>query len=232
MRKIIAGSALTFTVLPILSAMVFGRDAGASTSPPHLDSLDGLKVVNGEGEMVTYQGRRAVHLIPAKGHENSDETMWAILTATDFTDGTIELDVAGAPHPGASPEMRGFIGVLFRAQSNGSHAENFYIRPTNGRSDDQLRRNHSTQYESIPDFPWPRLRKESPGMYESYVDLNPGAWTKIKILVSGAKARFYVNGADQPCLIVNDLKLGESHGHIGLWAHITTDAYFSNLTVK
>ena len=182
--------------------------------------------------MVTYQGRRALHLIPAKGHENTDQAMWAILTGTDFTDGTIEVDVAGAPHPGSSQEMRGFIGVLFRAQSNGPHAEEFYIRPTNGRSDDQLRRNHSTQYESVPDFPWPRLRKESPGMYESYVDLNPGAWTKIKIEVSGAKARFYVNGADQPCLIVNDLKLGETHGHVGLWAHVTTDAYFSNLTIR
>jgi len=50
--------------------------------------------------------------------------------------------------------------------------------------------------------------------------------------VSCVKARFYVNGADQPCLIVNDLKLGETHGQIALWAPPTTDAYFSDLTVK
>jgi hypothetical protein len=40
------------------------------------------------------------------------------------------------------------------------------------------------------------------------VDLVPGEWTKIKIDVSGAKAQLYVNGALQPVLVVNDLKLG------------------------
>jgi hypothetical protein len=38
--------------------------------------------------------------------------------------------------------------------------------------------------------------------------------------------------ADQPCLIVNDLKLGETRGQIGLWVGADTDGYFSNLTVK
>jgi hypothetical protein len=51
-------------------------------------------------------------------------------------------------------------------------------------------------------------------------------------VVSGTKAQLYVNGADQPCLIVNDLKLGETHGQIALWAYGTTDGYFSNLKVK
>ena len=68
-------------------------------------------------------------------------------------------------------------------------------------------------------------------MYESYVDLEAGAWTSMKIEVAGTKARLYVNGGPQPCLIVNDLKLGEVRGQIGLWAYIATDAYFSNLKV-
>ena len=50
-------------------------------------------------------------------------------------------------------------------------------------------------------------------------------------MVSGIKARLYVSGADQPCLIVNDLKLGESSGQIALWTGSNTDAYFSNLSV-
>jgi hypothetical protein len=53
----------------------------------------------------------------------------------------------------------------------------------------------------------------------------------MKIEVEGAKARLYVNGAEQPCLIVNDLKLGDVRGQMGLWAYIATDAYFSNLKV-
>ena len=87
------------------------------------------------------------------------------------------------------------------------------------------------QYESIPEFPWNRLREEQPGVYESYVDLEAGAWTKMKIEVAGTKAKLYVNGAEQPCLIVNDLKLGDVRGQVGLWAFVATDAYFSNLRV-
>ena len=113
----------------------------------------------------------------------------------------------------------------------GAKAENIYIRPTNGRADDQLRRNHSVQYESIPDFPWERLRKQQPGVYESYADLEPGAWTKMKIEVHGDRAKLYVNGATQPCLIVNDLKLGVRRGGVALWAHSTTDAYFTGPVV-
>ena len=68
-------------------------------------------------------------------------------------------------------------------------------------------------------------------MYEAYVDLDAGAWTKMGIEIAETKARLYVNGAEQPCLIVNDLKLGDVRGKIGLWAYIATDAYFSNLKV-
>jgi len=80
---------------------------------------------------------------------------------------------------------------------------------------------------SHPDFPWYRLREESPGGYESYVDLVPGAWTPIRIVVEGVRASLYVNHASQPCLIVNDLKLRNSRGHIALWIGSGTEAYFS-----
>jgi hypothetical protein len=75
------------------------------------------------------------------------------------------------------------------------HFECFYIRPKNGRSEDQLQRKHSTQYISIPGFPWDKLRSETPGKYESYVDPLPGLWTKIKIQVVGQTASLFVNGA-------------------------------------
>jgi hypothetical protein len=197
-----------------------------------LDSLIGLEVVNGKAEVATYRGRPALHLTPLPDHEGADEATLAIVTGTDFDDGTIEVEVAGAPRVGAPSDSRGFIGIMFRAQDRGARGENFYLRPTDGRADDQLRRNHSAQYESMPDFPWDRLRKESPGAYEAYTDLEAGAWTKMKIVVSGTRAQLYVNGSDQPCLIVKDLKLGDTHGQVALWSHVTTDGYFSNLTVK
>jgi len=222
-------------LLLLLLCSVFVNPAFAlDPKPPATFPLDstGLDSVNAKVEAVTYRGRRAVHLVPLPGQENADGDMLALVAGRDFKDGTIEVEVAGTPRAGAPPDVRGFIGVAFRVQSQGDKAEFFYLRPTNARSDDQLRRNHSTQYISSPDYPWERLRKESPGVYESYVDLDPGAWTRMKIVVSGTKAQLFVNGADQPCLIVNDLKLGDTDGRIALWAHTTTDAYFSNLQVK
>ena len=201
------------------------------------DSIETLDTLNGLEWSIQRRSRElsrtsAVHLLPLP-NQPKDYSMLAIVSGTSFKDGTIEIDVAGSPRKDADPTDRGFIGVAFRSQERGNRAEYFYLRPTNGRSDDQLRRNHSVQYVSAPDYPWERLRKETPGVYESYADLEAGAWTKLKIVVSGTKAELYVNGADQPCLIVNDLKLGETqHGQIVLWAYGTTDGYFSNLKVK
>jgi hypothetical protein len=65
------------------------------------------------------------------------------------------------------------------------------------------------------------------------VDLVPGAWTKVKIEVDGAKARLYVHDQQQPVLIVNDVKSGaEAHGAIALWIDVGTLAHFRNLVVR
>src|SRR5579863_1183451 len=204
----------------------------ASVATIPLDPLTGVEAVNGRAEIVTYNGRRALHLSPSSNHQPADDAVLGIVTGADFRNGTIEVEVAGKPRADAPADARGFIGMLFRTQDHGARGENFYLRPTNGRADDQLRRNHAAQYESLPDFPWHRLRKENPGVYESYADLQAGSWTKMKIVISGSEAQLYVNGAEQPCLIVNDLKLGDTHGQIALWSHSTTDGYFSNLKVS
>ena len=204
-----------------------------------LDSLSGLQPHDVTLEAVTYQGRKSVRVTPkvAAAEEraalkNDEGGGIAVLLGSSFHDGTIELDVAGKPRPGAVPDARGFVGVAFRVASDPSKYECFYIRPTNGRAEEQVRRNHSAQYISMPDYQWSRLRKESPERYESYVDLVPGEWTKLKVEVNGAKARLYVNGSAHPTLIVNDLKFGDSKGALALWIGLGTEAYFSNLRVS
>ena len=84
---------------------------------------------------------------------------------------------------------------------------------------------------SFPDHPWHKLREETPGLYESYADMAPGAWTRLRITVEGERARLYVGGAEQPALIVNDLKLGEREGAIGLWIGPGTEGFFADLRV-
>src|SRR5436305_2112570 len=118
----------------------------------------------------SYNGRRAVRIDANADAANA--TSYAIVKNTSLQDGTIEVDVAGRPAAGASADARGFIGVGFRLRDG--HYEYVYLRPTNGRADDQVRRNHATQYSSYPDFDYARSRAEAPGKYESYVDLEPG----------------------------------------------------------
>jgi hypothetical protein len=179
--------------------------------------------------VVEYRGRKAVRVTEPKINEGGE---LALVDGVTFHNGTIEAEIAGLPAKGANDAARGFIGLAFRVQRDPLRYEAFYLRPTNGRADDQLRRNHSTQYVSEPEFPWHRLRKENPGVYESYVDLEVGAWTKIRIVVDGVKARLHVHDAQQPALIVNDLKLGEKPGGVGLWIGQGTEAYFSSLNVS
>ncbi len=211
--------------------LVAGIAAGpvAGQNKISLDSMDRLELLGVKAETARYRGRHALHVVE---QDAANGTTMAMVKGTDFKDGVIEIEVAGALRPGAMDAARGFVGVAFRIQPHGDKYECFYLRPTNGRADDQLRRNHSVQYVSEPEFPWQRLRKENPGVYESYADLEPGVWTRMKILVSGTKARLYVNGAEQPVLIVNDLKLGENRGGVGLWIGPGTDGYFSNLTIQ
>jgi len=68
-------------------------------------------------------------------------------------------------------------------------------------------------------------------VYESYVDLEPGVWTRVRVDVDGLKAKLYVHGAAQPALIVNDLKLGDVSGGIALWSGAGTEAWFSSVRV-
>ena len=126
---------------------------------------------------------------------------------------------------------RGFVGIAFRLQDDRTY-DAFYLRPTNGRAEDQERRNHSAQYISHPEWTWFRLRKETPSRYESYVDLVPGEWAKVRIEVRGDHARLFVNDAPQPTLVVNDVKTGASaKGGVALWLGPGTVAHFRNLTV-
>jgi hypothetical protein len=153
------------------------------------------------------------------------------VSGTALQDGTIDVDLAGRPAAGSAEGARGFVGVAFRVQPNDAAFECFYLRPTNGRADDQVRRNHSTQYVAHPGWPWQRLRAETPSVYESYVDLVTGAWMHVRVHVSGTRATLYANGATQPTLIVNDLKLAPKSGAVALWIGQDTDAWFRDLRV-
>ncbi len=211
--------AVSIGVLPWASAQVAGIEPSM------------LRARNVKVESVVYKGRKAVRLADAIAPSAPDGARLALVAASDFQDGVIEADLTGDTLPTAAPDARGFTGIAFRSAADGSRYEAFYLRPKNGRALDQLQRNHSTQYISEPEYPWQRLRQDTPGKYESYVDLAPGEWTHVRIEVRGAAARLYVNSAPQPALIVSDLKHGQSKGAIALWIGPGTVAHFSDLKI-
>jgi len=191
----------------------------------------GLELHNVKAEAATYLGRQAIRLTDAGPASLDDASRFAVVPGTSFQDGTIDATISGDLLPGAIATARGFVGIAFRVSADRSHFECFYIRPTNGRADDQLRRNHSLQYISVPGFGWEKLRNENPGVYESYADLVPGQWTEVKIHVAGTHAQLFVNGATEPALIVNDLKQPAAAGAIAFWVGVGTVAHFADLKV-
>jgi hypothetical protein len=234
----------TSRALAIMMTLLGPWGAAAQSARYPLETAAGLRLHNVAVEPVVLAGRKGLRVTL------SDETLrrfkgmtedeandaqarvgqYAVIEGLDLSDGAITAEVAGAPAPDAGANVRGFVGIAFRLR-DGAY-DLFNLRMTNGRAEQQERRNHTTQYSSLPDWPWFRLRRETPSRYESYVDLLPDTWTRIRIEVRRDRARLYVHDQEQPALIVNDLKSGvERRGKVALWLNYGTVAYFRNLTV-
>ena len=207
------------------------QSGGQERQKPARLALDKLELHNVKAEPVTYLGRGATRVSDAGPEGLDDADRFAVVPGGSLQDGTIEVNLSGDTAPNAPPSSRGFVGIAFRVSADRSHFECFYLRPKNGRAEDQLQRNHSVQYISIPGFGWEKLRSDTPGKYESYADLVPGQWTQMRIQVAASRAQLYINGAEQPALIVTDLKQSPVNDAIALWVGPGTIAHFADLTV-
>ncbi len=192
-----------------------------------------LEAVNVSMSIETLNGKEVVRVIKDSTIKAVDEPTFVKLKGVEFENGTIEVTVLSKLLPDAPEQARGFIGVAFRINDSNSKFESIYIRPLNGRNDNQIRRNHSLQYFSFPDYKFDRLRKEAPEQYESYSDMGLNEWIKLKIVVKDSQAKLFINDNKQPSLIVNDLKHGaDSSGAIGLWVEVGTEGHFSDVSVR
>jgi hypothetical protein len=178
-------------------------------------------------------GKQALKVVKDSTVQQVDEPTFVKLKGVNFTNGTIEVKVLSRLLKNAPASARGFIGVAFRIDEANSKYESIYIRPTNGRADDQVRRNHSIQYYAYPNHKFDQLRIESPEKYESYADMGLNEWITMKIVVNGQEARLYLNDTKQPSLIVKDMKYGATgSGAVGLWVEVGTEGYFADLTIS
>jgi hypothetical protein len=223
--------ALSMIFLAASATPVFAQE---KTVALPLNGVSQLELHNVTATPTRYRNSDALEVRLTGPYRGPDMDTFAFVRGLDFHDGSIEVDVAGSLLPSALGGARGFIGIAFRidAASGSFASEGFYIRPTNGRAEEQIRRNHSTQYFSYPGFDFDRLRHEAAGQYEAYVDVVPDEWTHLRIEVSGADARFYVGTGSQPVLVVHDLKRGsDAHGSVGLWVDNGTNGHFRNLSI-
>ena len=204
-----------------------GADATEASHSFPLTDITALSVAGGKAEPAEYLGHEAVRLTS----QSEDSDIFAYVNGSAIQDGAIELDIAVKITTPPGVRMPGFTGIAFRARSDGSHYDMFYLRPRNALSDDQAMRNHSVQYVAKPGYDWYPLRRQWPWIYESWADLKPEAWTHVKIELHGHSARLFLNGSDSPSLIVNGLKGEDLSGGVALWGYPGEESYFSNLRV-
>jgi hypothetical protein len=148
------------------------------------------------------------------------------IEGTEFSEGTIELDVRGK-----DVLQQSFLGVAFHGKDDNTY-EAVYLRPFNFRAEDPVRHQHAVQYISLPDYDWPRLRKEFPEEFENPVDQSvaPTEWVPLRVITKGQTIQIFVGAVKTPTLEVR--KLGSlTGGRVGLWVGNNSDGDFANLRV-
>lgn len=162
----------------------------------------------------------AVHLSEKEGNG----VAW--VEGTDFALGTIELEIKGR-----DLMQRSFVGVAFHRKDDNAY-DAVYLRPFNFRSTDPMRHQHAVQYIALPDFDWPRLRKEFPEEFENPVDksIEPTGWTPVKVVVKEKSIDIFVGGVKTPTLEVRRLGAND-RGAVGVWAGNGSDGDYANLRI-
>lgn len=161
-----------------------------------------------------------------------DENTYAKLEGTSFHNGSIEVEVLSRLLPNAPDFSRGFIGIVFRASEKNDQFESFYIRPTNGHTNDPVRKNRAVQYFSYPIYSFEYFRNRGITEFEGPADVALNVWTRLKIIVSGERSSLYINDSREPALTVDYMKLGKNtRGSIGLFVDIGTEGFFKNIRI-
>ena len=178
-----------------------------------------LHVVNRQATMLPGKSG-AVHL-----SERADVGI-AWVDGTDFSEGTIEVDVRGK-----DVLQQSFLGVAFHGKNDTTY-ESVYVRPFNFRATDPARHDHAVQYMTVPEFDWPRLRQEFPEEFENPVNatLSPTDWVPLRITVRGPRVQIFVGLVANVTLEAR--KLGKlDRGLVGLWVGNNSDGDFANLRI-
>ncbi len=141
----------------------------------------------------------------------------AVLKDVEFENGIIEVDMA-------FEGSRCFGMIQFRMQPGNSH-ESFYIRP-----------HKSGQYDALQYTPvasglgaWQLYSGEG---FTAAAEIPHKRWVHIKLEVAGTQARVFLDHAESPALVINELKHGLGKGGIGLTGPAAPLAHFANFSLR
>ncbi|NIJ55322.1 hypothetical protein [Dyadobacter arcticus] len=192
----------------------------SQTLRPDLHKPDLWEINNRKVETFTDGDKKAVRF------DVAEEEGFMLLKDYTFSEGTIEFDAKGK-----NVLQQSFVGITFYVQDFKTN-DVVYFRPFNFMNPDTVRRPRSVQYVSMPNYPWEKLRADSPGKYENRVNPvpNPDGWFHAKITVIGKSIKVYVNNSPKPSLEVETLGKFTS-GKIGFWAGPMSDPSFANLEI-
>ena len=162
-----------------------------------------------------------------------DENTIVRLKDCDFHNGVIKVKMLSRLLPDAPDFARGFIGIVYRVNENNSEFESFYIRPTNGMTDDPVRRAHGCQYFSYPGYTFAYFREFGITKYEAPIRNKLDEWVQLKAVIQDETAAFYLNDEEEPVLTVTDMKHGkDARGSVGFFCEIGTEAFFKDLEIE
>lgn len=183
-------------------------------------SAKNFTAVNRAITIADNEGKTNVHL----DAKPNDGVAW--LNNTSFATGIIELDVKGK-----DVMQQSFVGIAFHGISDSTY-DAIYFRPFNFGSDDAVRKSHSVQYISMPQYDWSYLRERFPSRYENALTktVEANQWFHAKIVVSNEQIEVFINNDDKASLVVKPLSKTTT-GKIGFWVGNNSDGDFANLTI-
>ena len=182
---------------------------------------------------VLLNGEQTIRVVKADKIMQFDENTLVRLKDCDFHNGTIKVKMLSRLLPDAPDFARGFIGIVYRVNDNNSEFESFYIRPTNGMTDDSVRKSHGCQYFSYPGYTFSYFREFNITKYEAPIHNGLDEWVQLKAVIRDETAEFYLNDEPEPVLTVKDMKHGkDARGSVGFFSEIGTEAFFKDLEIE
>jgi hypothetical protein len=185
-----------------LASAAHAQAPSPRSAPPDTSQWD----LQGNANPAQYLGKACLHLDGGA----------AILKNFTMRDAVIDVDAA-------TPAARGFMGIQFRLSDDAQDCEWVYLRQHHSGAPDAM------QYTPVlhSGANWQLYNGTG---FTGAVDIPKAEWFHLRLVVTGAQAKFYVKDMTTPALVMDDLKTGVKQGGIALYV-LTGETYFANMVV-